>query len=77
MARPLSIGITAPYSGKGGFQTLERIVHHYDHIHTSHITHHTSLISWMLLMKTESRCNTLNRVLKHRHLVRYRLTYFS
>jgi cytochrome c peroxidase len=35
MARPLSIGITAPYSGKGGFQTLERIVHHYDHIHTS------------------------------------------
>jgi cytochrome c peroxidase len=70
MARPLSIGITAPYSGKGGFQTLERIVHHYDHIHTS-------LISWMLLMKTESRCNTLSRVLKHRHLVRYRLTYFS
>lgn len=31
----LNVGITAPYGDKGAFQTLERIVHHYDHIQTS------------------------------------------
>ncbi len=31
----LNVGLTAPYGDKGGFQTLERIVHHYDHIQTS------------------------------------------
>ena len=31
----LNVGITAPYGDKGGFQTLERVVHHYDHIQTS------------------------------------------
>lgn len=31
----LNVGLTAPYGDKGAFQTLERIVHHYDHIKTS------------------------------------------
>lgn len=31
----LNVGLTAPYGDKGAFQTLERIVHHYDHIQTS------------------------------------------
>jgi len=31
----LNVGLTAPYGDKGGFQTLERVVHHYDHIQTS------------------------------------------
>jgi len=31
----LNVGLTAPYGDKGAFQTLERVIHHYDHVKTS------------------------------------------